>query len=305
MSVRRAAGVGRPGDYAVGLACTFAATLMWSLSGVFVRLLPGLDAFQINGYRGFFAAIALLLILGVGGGGIAPLVRRFARLDPFASGLLAGFFAVGSTNYILALERASVAAVACLAAGAPIFTALLARIFVGERLSAPVLAAAIVAMGGVWLMMEGGLAASGLAGVVIALGVPLLFAAQTVALRRFRGIDMMPSLCLGALGACALNMALADSHWLPWRDLAVLAAMGTVQLAVPAILWVLAARRLPAAPMMLVSLLDAVFNPLWAWIGVGEVPARNVVLGGALVMAAVVLATLASIRRERRLLAAG
>jgi drug/metabolite transporter (DMT)-like permease len=304
MDARAAAGGSRPGDYALGLVYTFLATLMWSLSGVFVRLLPGLDTFQINGYRGLFAALALLVILAAGGG-LRRLGRRFRALNPLAAGLLAGFFAVGSTNYILALERASVAAVACLAAGSPIFTALLARLFVGERLSRPVLAAAVIALAGVWLMMEGGLAASGIAGVVIALGVPLLFAAQTVALRRYRAIDVMPALCLGALGACILNMTLAEAHWLPWRDLAVLAAMGTVQLAIPAMFWVLAARRIPAAPMMLISLLDAVFNPLWAWIGVGEVPARNTVLGGALVMAAVVAATLASIRRERRVLAPG
>jgi drug/metabolite transporter (DMT)-like permease len=303
MAAPQDAGAGRPGSYAVGLACTFGATLLWSLSGVFVRLLPGLDTFQINGYRGGFAAIALVVILGVGG--VGRLGTRFARLDPLAAGLLAGFFAVGSTIYILALERASVAAVACLAAGSPIFAALLARLFVGERLAPPILAAAIVAIGGVWLMMEGGVAASGVTGLITALGVPLLFAAQTVALRRFRNLDMMPALCLGALGACVLNLVLAEEHWLPWRDLAVLAVMGAVQLAIPAMLWVVAARRIPAAPMMLVSLLDAVFNPLWAWIGVGEVPSGSVVGGGALVLAAVLLATLASMRRDRRVLAAG
>jgi drug/metabolite transporter (DMT)-like permease len=302
-SARLAAGGSRPGDYAIGLACTFGATLLWSLSGVFVRLLPDLDTFQINGWRGLFAAVAVLVILGARGAG--GLARRFVRLDPTAAGLLAGFFAIGSTNYILALERASVAAVACLAAGSPIFTALLARLFVGERLAPPILIAAVVAIGGIYLMMEGSVAASGVAGVVIALGVPLLFAAQTVALRRYRKIDMMPALCLGALGACVLNMTLAEEHWLPWRDLGVLAAMGAVQLAIPAMLWVLAARRVPAAAMMLVSLLDAVFNPLWAWIGVGEVPSGSVVAGGALVMTAVLLATLASMRRERRALAVG
>ena len=65
--------------------------------------------------------------------------------------------------------------------------------------------------------------------------------------------------------------------------------MGAVQLAAPIALYVYAARHVSAMQLSLISLLDVVFNPLWAWIGVGEVPETNSFIGGAVIVGAVLL----------------
>ena len=66
--------------------------------------------------------------------------------------------------------------------------------------------------------------------------------------------------------------------------------MGIVQLAVPIVLYVRGARHVPAMQMALIGLLDMLFNPLWAWIGVGEMLAADAIIGGVIIVAAVVLA---------------
>jgi drug/metabolite transporter (DMT)-like permease len=68
--------------------------------------------------------------------------------------------------------------------------------------------------------------------------------------------------------------------------------MGIVQLAAPLVLFVRAARYVPAVQLSLIALLDVVFNPLWAWIGVGEAPGPSAVLGGGIIVGAVLISIL-------------
>lgn len=68
--------------------------------------------------------------------------------------------------------------------------------------------------------------------------------------------------------------------------------MGVIQLGAPIILYVRAARYVPAMHMVLIGLLDVLFNPLWAWIGVGEAPTVNAIVGGGIIVTAVVLVVL-------------
>jgi len=81
------------------------------------------------------------------------------------------------------------------------------------------------------------------------------------------------------------------------KDVALLAFLGVFQLGLPCMLLVLASRALLAPEIALIGLLEVVLGPLWAWLGVGEVPARATLAGGAIVLGALVLNELATFRR--------
>jgi len=72
------------------------------------------------------------------------------------------------------------------------------------------------------------------------------------------------------------------------HDIALLAGLGLGQLAVPCVLAVVCARVLSAPEVSLLALLEVLFGILLAWVGAGEVPSQQVLLGGALVMGALV-----------------
>ena len=283
-------------DYLKGVLLVFASTVLFSLSGVFVRLLTVGDPWRISFYRAGSMSIVVLAFLVMLYG--RQTWQRFAALDRRALLAVSLFFALGSTLYILAVSRTSVANVSCLTATAPVFAAVLAWLLLGERSSGAAWVATGVALLGIYLIFRDQIGAGDQFGNIVALVVAFSFAGQTVSLRKYRSVDLLPAICIGGLMVCAAMPLLGDELAVDLHDLLLILAMGVVQLAVPIVLYVRAARYVPAMSMTLISLLDVVFNPLWAWLGVGEVPSSSAVMGGSFIVVAVILVVT---RRQRAL----
>jgi len=274
-------------DYLKGVCLVLAATVLFSLSGIFVRLLTNADPWRISLYRASTMSLTVLVFLTMRYG--RQTWRHFAALDRRALLAVSLFFGVGSTLYILAVSRTSVANVSCLAATAPVFAAVLARLVLGERSGAAAWLATGLALFGIYVIFRDQIGAGDQFGNIVALFVAFTFAGQTVSLRKFRSAELMPAICIGGLMVCAAMPLFGNNFAIDLHDLVLVLAMGIVQLALPIILYVRAARYVTAMTMTLISLLDVVFNPLWAWLGVGELPSPSTFIGGSIIVAAVLL----------------
>jgi drug/metabolite transporter (DMT)-like permease len=290
-------------DYLKGVGVVFAATLLWSLSGIFVRLMTAPDPWRISFYRAGSMTIALLAFLLLIYG--RRTWRHFAALDRRALLAVSLFFAVGSTLYILAVSRTSVANVSCLTATSPVFAAVLAWLLLGERSSAAAWAATGVASLGIYVIFRDRIGAGDQLGNIIALVVAFSFAGQTVVVRKYRSLELLPAMCLGGAMVCAAMPFLGNEFAIGLHDLLLILLMGVVQLAVPIVLYVRAARHVPAMQMTIISLLDVVFNPLWAWLGVGETPSSSAVAGGGCIVAAVLLLIIGRRQRQAGVITSG
>ena len=277
--------------YLLGVVLVVLATVGWSLAGVFVRFLPGLNGWQINCWRGFSLSIFLLLYLVAAYG--RDWGQRFKSVPTAAMIAGSGFFAVGSTLYVTSLTLTSTSNVSCIGAMAPLFVAALGRVFLGERPHAVTWAAAVAALLGVVLIVQDGLERGNWLGSMVAIVVALCFAGQTVTLRRYRNVDMMPAICVGGVLAFLSAGLLGDGFSVPASDIALLALMGPVQLAIPLILFARGARYVQAATLSLIALLDAVLNPFWTWLGVGETATFEAVIGGSIILGAVAVSIVA------------
>jgi DME family drug/metabolite transporter len=267
------------------------ATLCWSTSGLFVRALPGLDAWTINAYRGLNLSLVLgLWLILRHRGQFITLMRTPNRLAMFWFAL---FFALGTSMYIAAIQLASVAAVASLGATSALFAALIGRVWLGEKTSKVLWLAIAVAMGGVFLVASGESKASehALLGSVIALGVALTFAIQSASLRRYRDVPMEPAYVYGGLAVFGLVVLLVGVQTISWQQYLLLLGMGAIQLALPAHFYIRGARHVTAVQMVLISMMDTVLNPLWVWLLVDERPTAPVMVGGALIVLAIVAST--------------
>lgn len=271
------------------------ATLGWSLAGVFVRFLPGLDGWQINCWRGFWMSVFLLAYLVVIYGRDLP--ARFREIPLGALAAVAFFFTAGSTLYVTSLTMAGTATVSVIGALSPIFTGLLSPWITQEKPSLASWAAAAMALAGVGVIAWDGISGGGILGILVALMVPISFAGQTVMLRRYRSFDMVPAICVGgfatfiiagAMGFVFGGHAGGGFQVTPWEML-LLALMGPLQLSIPLVLYAKGAKRVPAVTLALVVMLDAVLNPLWSWIGAGEVPSRPAYIGGSIIILAVTI----------------
>jgi drug/metabolite transporter, DME family len=273
-------------SYARGVVFVILAVVGWSLSGLFVRLVPGLDGWQINCWRGYTMAVALAIYLVALYG---PETGARFRAIPLP-GLIgaAGFFVMGSTLYVTSLTLAGTATVAVIGALSPIFTGLLSPWLTHERASLAAWISAGMALVGVAVMAWDGVTAGNILGIAVSLLVPLCFAGQTLMLRRYREFDMMPAICLGGFAVFAIA-GLASGFAVPLAYLPILLLMGPIQLGIPLIFYGKGARSVPAVTLSLIAMLDVVLNPFWTWIGVGERPALSAYVGGAIIVAAVLL----------------
>ncbi len=277
-----------------------AATLLWSMAGVVTRQLDSAPAFEATFWRSAFNAVALVVLLGRLRG-VAALARTLASNDRtlWLSGLC---WSVMFTAFMVAITMTTVANVLITMALAPLLTALIARLALGQRLPARTWAAIVVAGAGIAWMYAHELAVvepRHLLGVVVALGVPIAAALNWTAIQKSRGgsVDLLVAVLIGATLSAVLTLPLALPLRASAHDIALLALLGVAQLAVPCLVAVAAARVLVAPEVALLSLLEIVFGVSWTWLA-GEAPSANVLVGGALVLGALVANESIALRRR-------
>lgn len=131
-----------------------------------------------------------------------------------------------------------------------------------------------------------------LAGMLVALGVPIGGAINWTIVQRSQAagerVDMVPAVLVGAFISTLATLPLALPFAATLGDLGWLGLLGFVQLAIPCTLCVLCARVLKAPEVSLLALLEVIFGILWAWLGADEVPGSEVLIGGGLVVGALV-----------------
>lgn len=276
-------------------------TLLWSIAGVVTRHLDAARSFEVTFWRSLFCAVSLAIGLTVLRGPAlwAGLVRADRVL--WASGLC---WAVMYTAFMVALTLTTVANVLVTMAIGPMVTALFSRLFLGQRLPLRTWAAILIAGAGIaW--MFGAEAGSGgsLLGSLVACAVPLAGAVNWILLQRNsesgpKAPDMLPAVLLGALISAAVTLPLALPLQASTHDLRLLALLGSVQLALPCLLVVRLSRELLAPEIALLALLEVLFGVAWAWLGAGERPPASVLLGGVLVLGALVANEALALRRQ-------
>lgn len=266
-------------------------TLMWSIAGVVTRHLESARSFEITFWRSFFTVISLLVILPVFQGRAVFSKIRQGGFTFWLSGIC---WSVMFTAFMVALTLTTVANVLVTMAIGPFLTALLARVFIGHRIPARTWFAIAMAGAGIAWMYGGQTdLASQLGGTLVALLVPLAGASNWTVVQHSHAhdqkIDMVPAVLLGAVISSLVTLPLSFPLSATAHDIGLLALLGLVQLAIPCVLSVLCAGVLKAPEVALLALLEVIFGILLAWIGANEVPGANVLTGGALVIAALVL----------------
>ncbi|MBX3635056.1 MAG: DMT family transporter [Rubrivivax sp.] len=268
-----------------------ACSLMWSIAGVVSRHFEAAQGFEVTFWRSAFNALALVLMLGEmrGPSALWATLRGGGRAL-WLSGLC---WATMYTAFMMALSFTTVANVLVTMAIGPLLTALLARAVLGHRLAPRTWAAIALAGAGIAWMYGHEISAGDprhLLGVLIALAVPVAAAVNWTLLQHLRGRDdppdMLAAVLLGALLSAAVMLPLALPFAATVRDLSLLGLLGVVQLAIPCLLAVVAARVLAAPEISLLGLLEVLFGVAWAWLGAGEAPSGAVLAGGALVLLA-------------------
>jgi drug/metabolite transporter (DMT)-like permease len=262
------------------------AAVAWSTAGVLQRQLTLDTSTQVFG-RAAFAGAALL--------GYVAIVERGQVLRGFKSVGGAGIavalcVAIASGCFIGALNHASVARVLFILAVAPVLAALLAWATLGEPISRRTALAMVLALSGVAVML-GAPGEASLTGDGLAFVAALAFSVMIVITRWRHEVSMAPATCLSQAILVAAFLPFASPGEISGDDLAWLAALGIGQIGLGFALLTVGARLIPAAQVGLITLLEVVLGPVWVWLALDERPGTLTLVGGTIVIAAIVLQT--------------
>ena len=261
-----------------------ASSVVISFSGLIVRILE-VGPLVMNFYRGMFLMCAVMVLLVVRYRG-ATIVRV---ISVGWSGIIAGIMlAAAAITFLQSLTHTTVANTLFVLAAIPFVTAGLAWIFLKERPSSATLITMVVAFAGIVIMIGEGFTIGAAYGNVMALLTTLSFSIYAVLVRRNRQVDMLPAILISTLIIMAVVALMRQGELeISRQDLWLCLLWGGVMSGFTSACFIVASRHIVAAELTIFMLLEFALGPVWVWIFVNESPSRWTLVGGALVICAV------------------
>ena len=279
-----------------GVLLVLIATILWSMAGLFARLLAHLDIWTVMGWRALLGALSIALV------GLIEYLS--GRLDnPFGFGPLSSVVAllamIAISAYTASVMTTTIADVMVIYATLPFVAAAIGFLINGERVSPRTLAASGVALCGIVIMVASGLGSGRLLGQSLSALMTLAFAGMIVLQRRQPKVSMIAVNALGALGSGVFGLANAPHEAIGTFDFIILFVFGLTTIGLAFVIFMEGAKFIPSAEAGLISLLDVVLAPIWVFLAFGENPGLATIIGGAIVLAAAVWRMAPDLRREQ------
>ena len=270
------------------------ATIM-SFEGLLIRQVSA-DRWTMIYWRGFFVFLSLST-------GLIFYWRRqvFSRFRAIGwTGVIAAvIMAIGNILFVSAFTLTSIANTLVLANSAPLIVALLSWLILRERVPGRTWIAILVGLGGIGVIFQGSLTGGSIVGDLCALGAAVTFAIYLIFMRHAREINMLPSLALSGLLIALCVLPAASPLSVSGSDLGIFFLIGGISLPIGLSLITLSPRYIPPTEVGLIMLLEAVLGTAWVWIILAENPGPQSLLGGAIVIGALVFNSFAGWKSSR------
>jgi len=266
-----------PPTHRSAILLLFATAVLWSLGGVLVKSID----WPSMAKAGARSAIACVVLWGW-------LRRPQFTWRPTQLGAAVAYAATVSF-YIAANDRTTAANAIFLQYTGPIYVALLSPWVLGERIHRADWVCIALALAGIALFFRDQFSPRGLTGILFGLGSGLAFGTMVVLLRKERDASPASALLLGNLLTAAVGLPFAFGHPLPAPQWGALVVLGVVQLGIPYVLYGIAIQRVTALEAVLLPMLEPILNSIWVGAVHGEWPGPWSLLGGALVLGAVLV----------------
>jgi len=271
-----------------GVLLVACAAVCWSSGGLIARLVTT-TPWTTSLWRSLFATLFLAVVLRiVRGRGIVAQWRDGGR--PIA--VVAACMALASTCFIFSLAYTSVANTLILISTGPYVAGLLGWLMLGERVAPRTWITMGVALAGATVMVSDSYGRGAIVGDLLAIVMAVSFATATVLVRSRPETPMAPASALATTLTALVALPFSEPLRTTARDLGLLAAFGVGNYGLGFLLFMAGARLIPAGQSALVGMLETVLGPLWVWLVLDERPGVATLIGGALILAALVANTL-------------
>ncbi len=260
-----------------------------SWGGLILRSFESASIWQILFYRSiFFLWVLIAFIL------LTYRKKTFKKIkEAGVPGLIGGIFL--STNfvaYMYSMMETTVANVVFIISTQTVFLPIVAYIFLKEKISPRGYVAIVLAMIGVTLMIGDSLGTGSLKGNLAALTIPINFSVLVLIIRKYPKVDMIPAIFYAGILSCLYGLFLLEDMVISTKDIWLSFLLGVPQLAFGFIFITIGSRTTPAVMVGLLMLMESIFAPIWVWLFFNEIPPVSVLIGGIIILSAVVMKSL-------------
>ena len=270
-----------------GTLLIFLGALCLSFGGLIVKSFEGANLWQILFWRQFFFSIVVALYL------LISYKKKFFRsfYESGIPGLIAGLsLSIGFSAYVFAMYYTTVANTNFIITTETIFLALFGYFFLKEKINLITFISILLGMAGVLLIVGNSLSIQTnqeFFGNIVAFIMPITFAILVVIIRKYPKIDMVPSQFIAGVFATLIGYTIAGKILISPHDLFLAFLAGFFQIGFGFIFITIGSQTTPAAVVGILMLIEAVLGPIWAWIFINEIPPSTVIIGGTIIIFAI------------------
>lgn len=267
-------------------------SVLWSISGILIKSVPW-NPLAIAGARGLIAACVMALYMRVTKRRFV--VNRVSLLSAVLMSLM--FFSFTAANKLTTAANAIV-----IQSTAPAFILIYNVTFGKQRLRRLDLLTVILTMAGIALFFLDQLTPGRMLGNAVALFAGVMLAAVYIVTCGAEQNACMSGILMGHLLTAAVGlptMLMTETAFTPVAIAGIL-TLGIVQLGIPYALYGIAVKYCPPLAASLIGITEAIFNPIWVFLIMGEAPGTLALLGGVMVLATLAAWTVLSQRIATR-----
>ncbi len=269
-----------------GSILVFLGAITLSFGGLIVKSFEGANLWQILFWRSVFFCLVIIIFL------LITYKRQFfkAFINSGLPGVIGGIIlGCGFFSYVFAMYNTTVANANFIIQTQTLFLAIFGYLFLKETISKITLVSIILAISGITLMLGDSLTSGQMIGNVIAFIMPISFAVLIIIVRKYPSVDMIPLQLIAGVVAMIIGYVVAGRVDISLYDIFLGFLAGFFQVGFGFIFITIGAKTTPSAVVGIIMMSEAIFGPLWAWIFINEQPPLIVLVGGSIVLFAVLL----------------
>ena len=276
----------------------FLGAFSLSFGGLIVKSFEGANLWQILFWRSIFFILVVSIFL------ISTYKKNLfnAFLNSGIPGLVGGLIlSTGFCGYVFAMYNTTVANTNFIISLQILFLAIFGYFFLKEKINLTTLFSICLAMTGVLIMVGNSLSPGELSGNLAAFTMPITFAVLIMIIRKFPTVDMVPAQFVAGVSSCLIGFLLSPKIMISPNDIFLGFLAGFFQVGFGFIFITIGARTTPSAIVGIIMLSESVLGPIWAFLFVSERPSLFGLLGGAIIIFAVLLQFYSLLSKQKKI----
>ena len=269
-----------------------------SFGGLIVKSFDGATLWQILFWRQLFFVVLVSIFLLFTYKKRVLIAFYDAGIPGFFGGIILG---LGFSAYVFAMYNTTVANTNFIIQTQAIFLAIFGYLFLKEKISKITLTSIILAISGIILMVGSSLTPGEMAGNLVAFVMPISFAVLVIIVRKYPKVDMVPMQFFAGIVAMLIGYFISTKIFISASDIFLAFMAGFFQIGLGFIFITIGAKKTLSATIGILMMTEAVLGPLWAWIFLNEIPQFIALIGGTVVIIAVLLQFYTLIEKQKKI----